>query len=35
MNWLDLIEELYNIYLEKEELPRIEVVEDGLDFGLT
>ena len=34
MNWLDPIEELYNMYLEKEDTLRIvEVIDDGLDFG--
>ena len=33
MNRLDPIEELYNMYLEEENTPRIvEVVDDGLDF---
>jgi len=33
MNRLDPIEELYNIYSEKEDTPRIvEVEDDGLDF---
>ena len=35
MNQLDLIEELYNMYSEEGETPRIvEVVDDGLDFDL-
>ena len=33
MNWLDPIEELYNMYLEEEDILRIvEVEDDGLDF---
>ena len=33
MNRLDPIEELYNMYSEEEDTPRIvEVVDDGLDF---
>jgi len=33
MNWLDSIEELYNVYLEEEDTPRIvDVKEDDLDF---
>ena len=33
MNRLDPIEELYNMYLEEEDTPRIvEVVDNGLDF---
>ena len=33
MNRLDPIKELYDIYLEKEDTPRIvEVADDGLDF---
>ena len=33
MNRLDPIEELYNMYLEEEDTPRIvELVDDGLDF---
>jgi len=33
MNRLDPIEELYDMYLEEEDTPRIvEVVDDGLDF---
>ena len=33
MNQLDPIEELYNMYLEKEDTPRIVEIEDnGLDF---
>jgi len=33
MNQLDPIEELYNIYSEKEDAPRIVEIEDnGLDF---
>jgi len=33
MNRLDPIEELYNMYLEKEDTPRIvEVRDDDLDF---
>ena len=35
MNWLDSIEELYDIYSEEEESLRIvEVVMDDLDFNL-
>jgi len=33
MNRLDPIEELYEIYLEEEDTPRIvEIEDDGLDF---
>jgi len=33
MNWLDPIEELYDMYSEEEDTPRIvELVDDGLDF---
>ena len=33
MNWLDPIEELYEMYSEEEDTPRIvEVEDDGLDF---
>ena len=33
MNWLDPIEELYDMYLEEEDTPRIvELEDDGLDF---
>ena len=33
MNWLDPIEELYNMYSEEEDTPRIvELVDDDLDF---
>jgi len=33
MNRLDPIEELYDMYLEEEDTPRIvELVDDGLDF---
>jgi len=33
MNWLDPIEELYEIYLEEEDTPRIvEIEDDGLNF---
>jgi len=33
MNQLDPIEELYNIYLEEEDTPKIvEIEDDGLDF---
>ena len=33
MNRLDPIEELYDMYSEEEDTPRIvEVVDDGLDF---
>jgi len=33
MNQLDPIEELYDMYLEKEDTPRIvELGDDGLDF---
>jgi len=33
MNWLDPIEELYDMYSEEEDTPKIvEVVDDGLDF---
>ena len=35
MNWLDPIEELYNMYLEEEDTLRIvEVEDDGLNFVL-
>ena len=35
MNWLDPIEELYEMYLEEEDTLRIvEVEDDGLDFLL-
>ena len=35
MNWLDPIEELYNMYSEEEDTPRIvEVGNDDLDFDL-
>ena len=35
MNWLDPIEELYNMYLEEEDTLRIvEVGNDDLDFIL-
>jgi len=35
MNRLDPIEELYDMYLEEEDTPRIvELVDDGLDFDL-
>ena len=35
MNRLDPIEELYDMYSEEEDTPRIvEVVDDGLDFVL-
>ena len=35
MNWLDPIEELYNMYLEEEKTPRIvEVMDLNLDFDL-
>jgi len=35
MNRLDPIEELYNMYLEEEDTPRIvEIEDDGLDFVL-
>jgi len=35
MNWLDSIEELYDMYLEEEDTPRIVEIEDnGLDFVL-
>jgi len=35
MNWLDPIEELYNMYLEEEDTLRIvEVVDDRLDSDL-
>jgi len=35
MNWLDPIEELYNMYSEEEDTPRIvEVGDDGLDWVL-
>ena len=35
MNRLDLIEELYNMYSEEEDTPRIvELADDGLDFVL-
>jgi len=34
MNQLDPIEELYNMYSEEEDTPRIvEVVDNGLDFN--
>ena len=33
MNWLDPIEELYDMYLEEEDTPRIvELGDNGLDF---
>ena len=33
MNQLDPIEELYNIYLEEEDTPKIvEIEDDGMDF---
>ena len=33
MNWLDPIEELYDMYSEGEDTPRIVKIEDdGLDF---
>ena len=33
MNWLDPIKELYNMYLEEEDTPRIiEVEDDDLDI---
>jgi len=33
MNQLDPIKELYDMYLEKEDTPRIvEIEDDGLDF---
>jgi len=33
MNWLDPIEELYGMYSEEEDTPRIvEIEDDGLDF---
>ena len=33
INWLDPIEELYDMYSEEEDAPRIvEVEDDGLDF---
>ena len=33
MNWLDPIEELYDMYLKEEDAPRIvEIEDDGLDF---
>ena len=35
MNWLDPIEELYDMYSEEEDTPRfVEVEDDGLDFLL-
>ena len=35
MNWPDPIEELYNMYLEEEDPPKIvEIEDDGLDFVL-
>ena len=35
MNRLDPIEELYDMYLEEEDTPRIvEIEDDGLDFVL-
>ena len=35
MNWLDPIEELYDMYSEEEDTPRIvELIDDGLDFVL-
>jgi len=35
MNWLDPIEELYDMYLEEEDTPRIvELGDYGLDFVL-
>ena len=35
MNWLDPIEELYDMYSEEEDTPRIvELEDDGLDFVL-
>jgi len=35
MNQLDPIEELYDMYLEEEDTPRIvEIEDDGLDFVL-
>ena len=35
MNRLDPIEELYDMYSEEEDTPRIvELVDDGLDFDL-
>ena len=35
INWLDLIKELYDMYLEEEETLRIvKVVDNGLDFDL-
>jgi len=33
MNWLDPIEELYDMYLEEEDISRIvELGDDGLDW---
>ena len=33
MNWLDPLEELYDMYSEEEDTPRIvELVNNGLDF---
>jgi len=33
MNWLDPIEELYNMYSEEEDTPKIvEIEDDRLDF---
>ena len=33
MNWLDPIEELYDMYSEEEDTPKIvEIKDDGLDF---
>ena len=33
MNWLDLVEELYNMYSEEEDTPRIvELKDENLDF---
>jgi len=33
MNWLDPIEELYDMYLEEKETPRVvEVPDNGLGF---
>jgi len=35
MNWLDPIKELYDMYLEEEDTPRIIEIEDnGLDLNL-
>ena len=35
MNWLDPIEELYDVYSEEEDTPRIvELVDNGLNFDL-